>query len=65
MIHGNQYLRQRFLVSNFGLSGDHLVKTVRIYWGTASEDFAGVIKLRDYDSGRVVTAVNFTQPVSG
>lgn len=65
MIHDSQYLRQRFLVSNFGLSGDYLVKTVRMYWRATPEDFAGEIKLHDYDTGEVVTAVSFTQPVSG
>ncbi len=65
MIHESQYLRQRFLVSDFGLSGDYLIKTVRINWGPTSEDFAGEIKLRDYDTGEVVTAVSFTRPASG
>lgn len=62
-----QYLRQRFLVSDFGLSGDYLVKTVQINWGPGipPEDFAGEIKLRDYDTGNVVTAGSFTRPLSG
>ncbi|MBA7632869.1 hypothetical protein ES703_40424 [subsurface metagenome] len=65
MINESQYLRQRFLVSDFGLSGDYLIKTVRINWGPTSEDFAGEIKLRDYDTGEVMTAVSFTRPASG
>ena len=64
-VHTTQYLRQRFLVSDFGLYGDYLIKTVRINWGPTSEDFAGEIKLRDYDTGEVVTAVSFTRPGSG
>jgi len=67
MIHENQYLRQRFLISDFGLSGNYLVKTVQINWalGIPPEDFAGEIKLRDYDTGNVVTAASFTPPLSG
>ncbi len=67
MIHQSQYLRQRFLVNDFGLSGDYLVKTVQINWspGLPPEDFAGEIKLRDYDTGNVVTAASFTPPASG
>jgi TolB protein len=64
-IHGTQYLRQRFLLSDFGFSGHCLVETVRVYWGPATADFAGDIKLRDYDTGELVTAASFAQPASG
>jgi hypothetical protein len=58
MIHGPsggpQIVRQRFLLSDFGLTGDGLVGKeikVRIHWGSASSgtDFAGVIKLWEPD----------------
>ncbi len=66
MIHQSQYLRQRFLVSDFGLSGDYLVKTVRIsWWRHGLEDFTGVIKLRDRGTGNIVPAASFSNPAEG
>jgi len=61
-VHVNQYLRQKFLVSDFGLSEDCLVEIVRICWGPylLPQDFVGVIKLRDHDTGYVVTAASFS-----
>ena len=51
---GPQIVRQRFLLSDFGLTSDDLVGKdikVRIHWGSASSgtDFAGVIKLWEPD----------------
>jgi hypothetical protein len=51
---GPQIVRQRFLLSDFGLSSDDLVGKdikVRIHWGSTSSgtDFAGVIKLWESD----------------
>ena len=65
-VHITQYLRQRFLVSDFGLSGDYLVKTVRIcWWRHGPEDFTGVIKLRDRETGDLVPAASFSNPAEG
>jgi hypothetical protein len=59
---GPQQLRQQFLLSDFGLSGDYLVAKVRIYWGPGSPDFAGEIKLRDYDNPNKVVTKSFANP---
>jgi hypothetical protein len=60
-IHNGQYLRQKFLVTDFGISGDCLVETVSIWWHGTTIDFTGVIKLRDYDTGELVNAVDLTE----
>lgn len=52
-VHEGQYLRQHFLTSDFGISGDLAVEIVRIYWGYSSGDFAGDIFLRDHDADDV------------
>jgi len=65
-VHTTQYLRQRFLVSDFGLYGDYLIKTVRIcWWRHGLEDFTGVIKLRDSQTGDLVPAASFSNPAEG
>ena len=60
-IHTTQKLRQRFLLSDFNLSGDYQVEKVRVYWGS-SYNFSGVIKLRDYDNLELVVTKSFTNP---
>jgi beta propeller repeat protein len=64
-IQSDQFLRQRFNLSDFALYGEFVVTDVRVYWAGASGDFAGTIRLREYDIGDPVLAANFSSPTAG
>jgi len=61
----DQFLRQRFNLSDFALYGEFVVTDVRIYWTGASGDFAGTIRLRDHEIGVPALAANFSSPTVG
>jgi len=64
-VQSDQFLRQRFNLSDFALYGEFVVTEVRIYWTGASGDFAGTIRLRDHEIGVPVLAANFSSPTVG
>jgi TolB protein len=65
MVHQTQYLRQRFLLTDFDYAGLFLVKTIRICWGSTSPDFTALIRLRHYNTTKITTVANVTHAASG
>lgn len=65
MVHQTQYLRLRFLLTDFQYAGLFLIKTVEICWGSTSSDFTAMIRLRHYNTTKVITVANVTNPASG